>query len=107
MYNDVIKLVAEIKSVDEYGDIKTIETEREVFAQLLSISQSEFYQAQAVGIKPELKFVIADYLDYNNEQIIRYKGFTNNEETYSVIRTYRKGNQLEIVVKRGVDNGNA
>lgn len=108
MFNEVIKLVSQVKSVDAYGDIQVSETEREVFAELKSITQSEFYQAQAVGMRPELKFVIADYLDYAGEQIIRYKDYaTNKEETYSVIRTYRNGNALEIVVRRGVENASA
>lgn len=105
MFNEVIKLVSQIKGVDENGDITVIETEREVFAELKSIGQSEFYQAQAVGLRPELKFVLADYLDYQNEQIIRFRDYASEkEETYSVIRTYRSGNALEIVAKRGVDN---
>lgn len=108
MFNDVIKLVAEAKTVDEYGDITTTETERTVFAELKSIGQSEFYQAQAVGLRPELKFVIADYLDYQNEQLVRYTDYaTGREETFSVIRTYRNGNSLELVAKRGVDDGSA
>lgn len=107
MNNEVITLVAEVKGVDEYGDITTTETERDVFAKVASITQTEFYQAMAQGLKPEVKFVIADYLDYKNEQKVKYKGFGEEQaETYSVIRTYRKGTALEIVCKRGVDNAN-
>lgn len=108
MFNEVITLVKQEKSVDEYGDITVVETERQVFAKLASISQSEFYQAQAVGFKPELKFIIADYLDYKNEPLVKYQGYADDDiETYSVIRTYRNGNALEIIVKRGVDNVSA
>lgn len=108
MFNEVIKLVSQTKHVDEYGDIQVIESERTVYAKLASVTQNEFYQAQAVGLKPELKFVIADYLDYKDEDIVRYKRFADDkEQTYSVIRTYRNGNLLEIVVKRGVDNGDS
>lgn len=104
MNNEVITLVAETQGVDEYGDITTQESERKVFARLESITQSEFYQASAVGIKPELKFVLSDYLDYQNEEILRYQSFNSNtEETFKIIRTYRKGNSLELVCKRGVD----
>ncbi len=104
MNNEVIKLVSEEKSVDEYGDISVVYAERTVFARLASVTQSEFYQAMAVGLKPELKFVIADYLDYKDEKIIKYKGFGEDEEQiYSVIRTYRNKNELEIVCKRGID----
>lgn len=101
--NEVIKLVSIQKSVDEYGDTAEESTERILFAELKSIGQSEFYQAQSVGLKPEIKFVIADYLDYQNEQIVKYQPFNGTEEKYSVIRTYRTGNALEIVCKRGVD----
>ena len=104
MYNEVIKLVAETKRADEYGDLQVTAVPREVFATLKSVSQSEFYQAQAAGLKPEVKFVIADYLDYEGEKTILYKSYgTDTEEEYRVIRTYRDGNTLELVCKRGVD----
>lgn len=104
MYNEVIKLVAEAKSVDEYGDTIAVETERKVFAELKSIGQSEFYQAHAVGLKPEIKFVLSDYLEYANEKIVKYQAFNQTEEeAYTVLRTYRNGNELELVCKRGID----
>lgn len=103
MYNEVIKLVSVIKSADEYGDIVETETERTVFAELKSVGQSEFYQAQAVGMKPEIKFIIADYLDYKGEKRLKYQPYHGTEEEYEVIRTYRNGNRLEITCKRGID----
>lgn len=104
MYNQVIKLVKETKALNEYGDFVSVKTERSVFAELKSIGQSEFYQAQTLGLKPEIKFVLADYLDYRNEQIIKFKDFNSDEELeYSVLRTFRNKNQLELVCKRGVD----
>lgn len=105
MYDNVIKLVSESRTVDEYGDFNAITTERVIFADLRSITQSEFYQAQATGLKPEIKFVIADFLDYQNEKKILYTPFNGVEEEYTVLRTYRDGNQLELVCKRGVDHG--
>lgn len=68
---------------------------RKVFCSLRSIGQSEFYQAYATDYRPELKFVLADYLDYNGETLIEYDGVV-----YSVIRTFRTGQELEIVVAR-------
>lgn len=41
MYDNVIFLVAQRKYVDEYGDTNTVNTERRVFAELKSITQSE------------------------------------------------------------------
>lgn len=103
MYNDVIKLIAEVESIDEYGDTVVTRSERVIYAQVKSVGQSEFYQAQAVGIKPEIKFVIADYLDYQNEELLKYTDLKGVEEEYKIIRTYRQNNTLELVCKRGVD----
>lgn len=103
MYNEVIKLVSESKTVDGFGDTVTVESERVVFAELKSIGQSEFYQAQAVGLKPEIKFILADYLEYNDEKLLKYTPFNGEEKVYDIIRTYRMNNTLELVCKRGVD----
>ena len=112
MYNSVIKLIQETTTVNKYGDLINAETEREIFAEVKSIGQSEFYQAAAVGLKPEIKFVIADFLDYQGEKKLKYAPFDNSETpteiTYNIIRTYRTGLALEIVCNRGVDeNGPA
>lgn len=124
MFNDIIKLIKEVKTVNEYGDTVVTEIERPVFAQVKSIGQSEFYQAAAVGLKPEIKFVIADFLDYQNEKKLKYEVYslepsvvpgdnllpdddTNpakaKVQTYDILRTYRTGLNLEIVCTRGVD----
>lgn len=104
MYNSVINLISETKKVDKYGDISTVRKNRTVFAELKSIGQSEFYQAQAVGLRPEIKFVIADYLDYQGESKLSYQRMGEEEEQeYTVIRTYRNGNTLEIVCRRGIE----
>lgn len=96
--NDVITLIQQTRSVDDYGDPVITETTRDVFAKLGSIGQKEFYQAHAVGLQPEIKFVLADYLDYDGEQIVLH-----NYQRYRVLRTYRKGQELEITVYREVN----
>lgn len=103
MYDAVIKLVSQVDATDEYGDTTATTTEKVVFAELKSIGQTEFYQASAVGLKPEVKFVLADYYEYANEKMIKYAPAHNTEEVYTVIRTYRKDNTLELVCKRGID----
>lgn len=70
------------------------ETERQVFCGIRSIGQSEFYQANATAYRPELKIVLADYLEYNGENIVQYNG-----QRYRVVRTYRTGLELEIVLE--------
>ena len=96
--NDVITLIQQNRSVDDYGDPVITETARDVFAKLGSIGQKEFYQAHAVGLQPEVKFVLADYLDYEDEPLVQHNG-----QRYRVLRTYRKGQELEITVYREVN----
>ena len=104
MYNEVITLRTISRTTNSYDDLVNTTSDRQVFARLLSIGQSEFYQAAASGFKPEVKFVLADFLDYNNEKYVLYQPYgTSEAEVYSVIRTYRNGNELELTCQRGVD----
>lgn len=97
MYDDVIYLISTQRTKNKVGDLikERIQTMR--FAKIKSIGQSEFYQAQAQGMKPEIKFVLADYLDYDNQEEVVYNNFV-----YKVLRTYRQGNEMEIVCYGGV-----
>ena len=104
MFDDVITFKKETNTINEYGDTVKTFSNRQVFAQVKSISQSEFYQAQAVGLKPEIKFVIADFADYQGEKILSYKPYgETSEENYTILRTYRNKINLEIVCKRGIE----
>lgn len=71
------------------------ETTRDVFCRLASIGMKEFYEASARDFYPEVKFILADYLDYDNEQLCEHNG-----KRYRVLRTYRTGMELELVVTR-------
>lgn len=68
---------------------------REVFCSLRSVGHSEFYEAHAVDYHPELKFILADFLDYEGETLVKY-----GANLYRVIRTYRTGQELELTVCR-------
>ena len=69
--------------------------ETEVFAEKKSVRQSEFYAAQQVGLNPSLVFVI-DIRDF--ESVKAPVEVIYNEETYTVIRTYCIGENVEITV---------
>lgn len=88
---DVIFMISTTQSVDEYGDPVIAEEKRQVFCQVASIGQKEFYQAHATGLKPEIKFRLADYLEYQQEKLVEYSG-----NRYHVLRTYRDGQELEL-----------
>lgn len=98
-YSDVIKLIKQTPSIDAYGETIAVETSRTVFCEVQSVGMREHYEAFAQGLKPSLVFVLADYYDYENEQIIEF-----NSVRYSVERTYVKGASIEITVTE--DNGN-
>lgn len=103
MYNDVIKLLSAAQSTNNIGDvIDGTPTEKEVFVKVKSINQNEFYQAQASGFKPEIKFVLKDYYDYNDEKQVKY-----NDIIYDVIRTYRNNNEMELTCVKGVNNASS
>jgi len=69
-----------------------------VYADELSVGQSEFYQAAAVGLRPELKFEIFAG-DYNDEKSLEY-----NSKKYDIKRTYRKGPDKVELTCQGVIN---
>lgn len=71
------------------------ETTRDVLCSIRSVGQREFYEAFATDYRPELKIVLADYLDYQDEQLLTYNG-----QRYRVLRTYRTGQELELTVER-------
>jgi hypothetical protein len=71
------------------------DSRRDVFCGLRSVGHTEFYEAHAADYHPEIKFVLADYLDYNGETLVKY-----GSDLYRVIRTYRTGQELEITVGR-------
>lgn len=103
MYDNVITLIEVENTVDEYGDKITSKTEKEIYAEVKSIGTTEFYQAQATGLRPEVKFVIPDYNEYSGEKIVKWENEYGKTEEYSVIRTYRNGRELEITCKRGIE----
>jgi SPP1 family predicted phage head-tail adaptor len=97
MYNEVIYLLSKQKTTNDVGDVIETPIKLMRFARMKSIGQAEFYQAQAQGLKPEIKFVLADYLDYDNQMEVVHNNFR-----YKVLRTFRTGNEIEIVCYGGV-----
>lgn len=96
MMDDVISLISQDSFVvNEAGDSLPEETTRTVFCEVKSVGMSESYKGLGVGLNPSIKFVLADYYDYNDERIIEYNG-----KRYNVIRTFQNGEQLEIVAER-------
>ena len=92
LYRDVIDLVDATTVVNDLGDYVETETTSRVFANKKSIRQSEFYQAMANGLQPELMFEMK-VIDYNNQDKLYF-----NNKKYNIIRAYnRNGEDIELV----------
>ena len=93
MWRDVATLISISESVNDYGDIVESESFQEIYCNVLSVSQKEFYQAQSVGFQPELKLEMMA-IDYDSQKYIEIYG-----KRYEVLRTYiRKEEVIENVV---------
>lgn len=86
--------------LDASGNPKVEETSREVFCGVRSIGMKEFYQAYGTDFHPEVKFVLADYLDYDNETLAEYSGKQAPAGRYRILRTYRTGLEIELTAER-------
>lgn len=77
---DLIAIETEKDQINQI--IEKRRTTASVFAEVLSVSQSEFFEGGRLGFQPELKIVMYDF-EYNDEKIVRVNG-----KLYSVYRTY-------------------
>lgn len=93
---DVITLVTQTITTDKYGNEVATETEKTVFCEVDSISQTEFYAAANTELNPEYKFTIF-FGDYEGEEVVVFNG-----ARYSVYRTYRTGDNLELYAERKI-----
>ncbi|SJZ60680.1 phage head closure protein [Anaerorhabdus furcosa] len=96
--DDVCKLVSGNKSTNKYGDVIPGEkVETEVFCKVMSVKRNEFYQASAVGMKPEVVLEVRQE-DYSDETIVVY-----NDIEYKVLRTYPVGKKIvELVLTKDI-----
>lgn len=97
---NVIYLVKykETSLVDEYGDIVLEEERTKCYAEIKSIGQKEFYQAQTAGLNPEIKFVMTSSRDYAGQMEVIY-----NNVRYKVLKTYIPADDsIEITCYGGV-----
>ena len=101
-----ITLIQIEKNINPYGDWDEHEVRRKVLAEERSVSQNEFFQGMAIGYKPEVKFILENWKDYQGEEIVEYVPFMcdpNKPVRLTVLRTYNAGDTLELTCYRGVD----
>lgn len=93
---DVIKLIKQTVTTNTYGIEEITETERQVFCEVNSISQTEFFAAADTELNPEYRFTVF-FGDYEGESVLKY-----NDDRFAVYRTYRTGDDLELYTERKV-----
>lgn len=69
-----------------------------IYANKKSVRQSEYYQAQSNGVMPEIAFEVR-IMEYQNQRFLTYE---NNR--YRIIRTYEKGEDVELICEGAVHN---
>lgn len=101
--SNVITLIAETTSQDQYGVWRTTETERTVFCSVDSVTANEFFEGGRNGLNPEYRMTMFNG-DYDGERVLEYNG-----NRYAIYRTYlRTTDTLELYVERkGGTNGNS
>ena len=91
-----IKLIKSEYAPDEMGRQIATETEREIFAEISSISQGEFFKAGQSGISPEVRAVIWT-AEYDGERIAEAGGVR-----YTIYRIYNRNDKTELYMSQKV-----
>ncbi|WHP40766.1 phage head-tail adapter protein [Lysinibacillus boronitolerans] len=97
MYKDIAFLISDSDTEGHDDDGFPTEAEpneRMVFVNKLSVRSSEFYQASAQGYKPEVQLSLR-ISEYADEVKLKF-----NDKLYEVIRTYEKGENIELTCQR-------
>lgn len=91
-YKDIGYLAKEVTILDELHRPKATYQYSKVFCNVKSIGQSEFYQAQAAGFKPEIKIEL---------KLINIEGVTHfklNNVLYKILRSYKLEDKIELTL---------
>lgn len=77
---DLVEIVTEKDALNQV--VEKTRTTKTIYAEINSVSQTEFFSAGRLGFQPSFKAVIYDF-EYNAEPIVKY-----NSKLYSIYRTY-------------------
>lgn len=91
----------DVRTYDEYGNEIITHPQREIFVQVDTVYNSEFYNAAQAGLRPSIRFYITHRIDYEGETEIIYEG-----KKYNVIRTDWSGDGVALVCEEQARNFN-
>lgn len=80
---DLVEIVKEKDDLNQ--EIEKTRTTKTIYAEISSVSQTEFFEGGRLGFQPSLKATIYDF-EYNGEPVVKYPSSTG--KLYSVYRVY-------------------
>lgn len=98
-HNDVIDLLSTTSIEDEIGNQIPQEVARKVFANEMTLTQAEYYNAATAGLRPSKIFEVYTF-EYANERQLKHNGIK-----YRIIRTETRGEKTRITCERVAADG--
>lgn len=90
-----IKLISSAYENDQYGVSRKTESERTIFADVRTVTQTEWFEGGRSGLNPQFKMIMFAP-EYKGEQVVEYGG-----NRYLVYRTYQPNpDKLELYVQK-------
>lgn len=77
---DLITIVTETDDLNQI--VEKTRTDSTIYAEIDSVTQTEFFSAGRLGFQPDFKATIYDF-EYSGQKILKYNG-----KLYSIYRTY-------------------
>lgn len=97
-FKDVGYLCKERRTFDKHNRPKISYDKSLIYCNVKSVGMNEFYQAQSVGFKPEIK-IEARLIDITDVTHFEY-----NEKLYKILRTNKKEDSIELVLTSMIIN---
>ena len=94
----VIYLVSETYSQDAYGVMTSTQTLRKVYADVQSVTGSEWFEGGRNGLNPEYRMRVF-HSEYKGEEVLVYDGIY-----YTIYRTYMDDDVTELYVEKRKGN---
>lgn len=97
--SNVVTLISKSYEMDSLNQPRAVEDKREVFCNVASVTQTEWFNGGQQGFKPEWRITMFAP-DYHNEEELEL-----NLVRYSVYRTYiRQDEMIELYVEKRTGN---
>lgn len=97
-FKDVGYLCKENRTLDKHKRPKISYEKELIYCNVKSIGLTEFYQAQSVGLKPEIK-IEARLIDLTDKTHFEYRN-----KLYKILRTNKKEDIVELILTSMIIN---